>query len=48
MFLDNEHVSRYDAIVNHEISASSYLDEHMLTTLHLLDNLGTLLTRLVR
>ena len=45
-FLDNDHVSRYIAIVNRKISAPGYFDEQMLTTLHLFDNLRILLARL--
>ena len=42
-FFDNDRVSRYDAIFNHKISIPSYLDEQMHTTLHLFDDLRTLL-----
>lgn len=46
VFYDTDHATCYDAILNQNICAPTYLVEEMLATLHLFDDLKILLGRL--
>ena len=46
MLIDDTHAKRYDAIVTMKICAPNYIDEQMLDTLSILDDLRILLGRL--